>query len=166
MNLSTAVVSDFNGQDVSCNGSSDGEATVNVSGGTPGYTYIWENGQNTQNASGLSFGNYGVTVTDASGCTTISSVNIFQPASLIINTSGNDAACNGENSGSATVSGSGGTAPYTFLWDNSATSANISGLTAGNYMVSIYDANGCEQNSSATVNEPLSLQSSVIDNGD
>lgn len=166
MNLTTAVVSDFNGQDVSCNGSSDGEATVNVSGGTPGYSYIWENGQNTQNATGLSFGNYNVTVTDASGCTTISSVNIFQPASLNISTTANDVACNGENSGSATANGSGGTAPYTYLWDNNATSSNISGLTAGNYLVTIYDANGCEQNSSTTVNEPLTLQSSVIDNGD
>ena len=68
---------------VSCNGGSDGTATVTASGGTPGYFYSWSNGQNTQTATGLSSGNYNCTITDANGCIT-SSVNIFisEPTNL------------------------------------------------------------------------------------
>ncbi|RFN58148.1 HYR domain-containing protein [Marixanthomonas ophiurae] len=61
----------------SCPGSSDGEATVSVNGGTAGYTYSWApSGGSNATATGLSAGNYTVTVTDANGCTTTTSVII------------------------------------------------------------------------------------------
>ena len=67
---------------VSCFGGNDGSATVSSSGGTPGYSYLWDNGQSTSLISKLTFGNYAVTVTDFKGCTAASSVVITQPALL------------------------------------------------------------------------------------
>ena len=68
-----------------------------------------------------------------------------------------DALCNGSSDGSATVSSAGGTAPYTYLWDDGQTTAMAGALSAGSYTVTITDANGCTENQSATVLEPTPI---------
>ena len=150
---------------VSCNGGSNGTATVSPNGGTPGYSYSWSNGQTTQTATGLSSGNYNCTITDANGCT-ITSGNIFisQPTNLTSTIQQTSVSCNGGGDGTASVNPSGGTPGYSYSWNNGATTQSISGLSFGSYTCTITDANGCTITQSITVTQPnqLLLQSTTI----
>ncbi|MGV3638996.1 MAG: cadherin-like beta sandwich domain-containing protein [Adhaeribacter sp.] len=145
---------------VACNGASTGSATVSVSGGTPGYTYSWSpSGGTAATASGLSAGNYTVTVTDANGCTTAKSVTIIQPTALTAFISAQtNVACNGASTGSATVLASGGTPGYTYSWSPSGgTAATATGLSAGTYTVTVTDANACTTTRSVAITQPTAL---------
>jgi len=140
-------------------GSSDGTATANVSGGTSPYTYNWSTtpAQSTSTATGLSGGNYTVTITDANGCTQSATVAISVSsgvsASILSQT---NASCNGDNDGSATASVSGGTSPYTYSWSTAPTQTTITatGLSAGNYSVTVIDMNGCSNTITVSITEP------------
>ncbi len=143
--------------DVSCFGGNDGSATANPSGGTPGYTYLWSDGQTTQTATGLSQGNYSVTVTDANGCTEVDNITVDEPNALSTTASATDASCNAGSDGTATASPVGGNTPYTYLWSDGQTTATATGLAAGNYSVTVTDANGCTGNANATVGEPSAI---------
>ena len=148
---------------VGCNGGNNGTVTVNVSGGTPGYSYLWSNGQSSPTALFLISGNYNCTVTDANGCT-INSGNIFvsQPSILSVSSFSNTVSCWGGINGTATVNPIGGTAPYTFSWNNGQTSQTASGLSSGNYNCTITDANGCSINSgNIFVNQPSPINSTI-----
>lgn len=138
---------------VTCNGGNNGSASISASGGVSPYTYLWCNGQTTTNATGLS-ATCNITVTDAVGCASVTSVNISQPSALTSTISATSPTCNSGNDGSASVNVSGATPPYTYLWNASATTQNISGLIAGNYSVTITDANGCTKTSTITVTQP------------
>ncbi len=132
-------------QDVSCSGVADGSIDLSVTGGQAGYTYSWlPGGETTQDLSGLAGGTYDVTVTDAAGCAQQGSYTVSEPAALVLNPSSTDATCNGACDGTAGVSPSGGTFPYTYSWTPA--SGNVPGLTGlcgGNYQVVVTDANGC-----------------------
>ena len=141
---------------VNCNGNNNGTATAVVTGGTAPYTYLWSNGMTTATANNLTAANFSVTVTDANGCKTTASVNITQPVDLVLtNSNTTNVSCYGQNDGSATVSVSGGLAPYTYLWSNGQTGATISNLTKGTYSVTVTDTNGCSKTQSFTITEPV-----------
>lgn len=136
-----------------CNGSANGSATASPVGGTASYTYQWSGGtgfQTTQTATGLAAGTYSVTITDNNGCTTTASATVIQPGAITGTTSSVNSTCGSAN-GSASVSTSGGTSPYTYLWNNGQTSATATGLPAGSYTVTITDANSCTNTANATV---------------
>ncbi|MDB5234507.1 MAG: hypothetical protein JWR44_1500 [Hymenobacter sp.] len=145
----------------SCAGGSTGSVTLTVSGGTAPFTYLWSNGVTTQNLSGLMAGTYSVTVTDAAGCTASAQATVGQATVLTAVASKTDASCYGTSTGSASVAPSGGTAPYTYLWSNGATSQSISGLAAGTYSVVVTDASGCTASCSATVGQPALLRGTL-----
>ncbi|HXB39718.1 MAG TPA: PKD domain-containing protein [Bacteroidia bacterium] len=147
---------------VLCNGASNGSASVNVTGGTPAYTYSWTpSGGTTSAAAGLSAGNYSVTVTDANNCHVIQSINITQPTALVLTASTTSASCAGNN-GTASATVSGGTGPYTYTWTPvGGNSANATGLAGGNYTISISDANGCTKNATVNVAQSISFTISV-----
>ena len=122
--------------DVLCYGNSTGSATVSASDGTSPYTYKWDDAlaQTTATATGLSAGTYNVTITDNHSCTITKSVSVSQPdAALAATTSKVDVLCYGNSTGSATVSASDGTSPYTYKWDDALarTTATATGLSAG-----------------------------------
>ncbi|OFX34470.1 MAG: hypothetical protein A2X08_10185 [Bacteroidetes bacterium GWA2_32_17] len=146
-----------------CFGESNGTATANPTGGTPTYTYLWNpSAQTTQTATGLSIGNYTVTVTDAKGCSTTQTYIITQPqflASGIL--SFTNVICNNGNTGEATILATGGTPNYTYLWSNSQSSATATNLSAGIYYVTIRDANNCFTTSSVTITEPTAILASI-----
>lgn len=152
---------------VSCSGGNNGSATVNPSGGTPGYTYSWSpSGGNLNSASGLAAGTYTCTVSDANGCSTSSSFNITQPSALTVSMSSTTASCSVSN-GSATATAGGGTPGYSYSWSPSGgNAATATGLSAGNYTCTITDAGGCVTTGSVTVITPpntLSVQSNQTD---
>jgi hypothetical protein len=140
-----------------CSGCNNGTAGVTPAGGTPAYTYLWSNGATTQNVTGLVAGNYSVTVTDANGCTVVKTITITQPAVFAATVTGTNVNCNGGANGTADLTVSGGTTPYTYLWSNGATTQDLSGLTAGTYSVVVTDANGYTINQSITVTQPAIL---------
>ena len=161
----TALTSSISTQtNVSCNNGSNGAATVTVSGGTPGYTYSWApSGGTAATATGLAAGTYTCTITDANSCTSATSVTITQPSLLIaIANVDNNVSCNGGVDGGATGFASGGTAPYTYFWSNAATTASITGVTAGTYNVTITDANGCSDLASITITQPATAVDNTI----
>jgi len=142
----------------SCSGT-DGTAQVTVTAGTSPYSYLWNDPGTQTNASatGLSAGSYTVIVTDSFGCMDSTSVSLSDPGAPTLLTSSNDVSCNGGSDGTATVTASSGTTPYTYLWDNSQNTATAIALTVGSYSVTVEDAGGCVSSTIVTVSEPSVL---------
>jgi len=138
---------------VLCYGSSTGSINVNVSGGTLPLTYDWSNSvSGVTGITGLTSGTYSITVTDANGCTSSSAIILTQPSAYSVSVSSTQQATCGQTNGGATVTATGGTAGYSYLWSNSATGTTISAVSAGTYYVTVTDAAGCTTTTSATIN--------------
>jgi len=142
---------------VTCHGDNNGSATVNVSGGTPSYSYSWlPSGGTSASATGLAAGDYTCIIKDANNCSKSVDVTITQPDTLIVAISSvTNVTENGGNNGSATVSVSGGTPPYSYSWSPSGgTLASATGLTAGNYICLVKDANECVVSQAVNILSP------------
>ncbi|MBI5916422.1 MAG: T9SS type A sorting domain-containing protein [Bacteroidetes bacterium] len=142
--ITCAVQIDIAHQDVSCPGAADGSATVNLASATPPFSFIWSNGETTQTVNQLSGGTYSVSSTDANGCEVVATVTVQEPSTFSANATSTDLTGFNSDDGTATANPTGGTAPYTYLWDNNETTATIGNLEPGNYTVSVSDGNGCE----------------------
>lgn len=136
---------------VLCPGSTDGTIIANVSGGTAPFMFNWSTGANTPSISGVGPGNYSVIVTDANGCSDIANVTIQAAPAVTFVLSGTTTVCGAGNTGSATATPTGGTAPFSFLWSTGATTASVNGLVEGTYTVTVTDANGCSSSQSITI---------------
>ncbi|MBT3647380.1 MAG: T9SS type A sorting domain-containing protein, partial [Flavobacteriales bacterium] len=124
--------------------------------------YSWNTGSSSAAITGLTAGTYTVTVTDDNACEDIETVTITEPTALVASAVVDEnASCNGSADGEATASGSGGTSPYSYSWNTGGTSANITGLTAGTYSVTVTDDNGCSDSASVTITEPNTLVAST-----
>lgn len=145
---------------VNCSGMFDGKAEDVVSGGTPGYTYIWSpGGATTSLAANLVSGiQYTVTIMDANNCSATDTITVFNKGPLKIATSSTQT-CGSTNSGSATVVPTGGNTPYSYSWNpGSVNSQTLVGLAAGSaYTVTVTDGNGCTMASSVTINSSPAL---------
>lgn len=147
---------------VNCAGGNSGTIDVTVFGGAFPYTYAWTTGATTEDVNGLSGGPYSVTVTDANGCTLTQSFIVNEPPAITTTVLVTNVLCNGDASGAADLTVSGGVAPYTFLWSNFLASEDVSGLSGGLYYVIVTDANGCTHRDSALINEPAALALSTV----
>lgn len=152
-----AITVNATSTNVTCGGSNNGSATVTASGGTSPYTYLWSNGATTQTINNLSAGNYTVIVTDVNGCTKSTSFTITSPTPVTLTTNSTNSTCNGGNNGSATVSATGGTSPYSYAWSNGGTTSTINNLSAGTYNVTVTDATGCAKTSTVTITSPSAI---------
>ncbi|HRP39175.1 MAG TPA: gliding motility-associated C-terminal domain-containing protein [Chitinophagales bacterium] len=142
---------------VLCFGGNNANIDITVSGGTPNYTYTWNDSITTEDRSNLTQGNYAVTITDANNCTANITVNITEPTELLASETHQNISCFGGNNGSIDVTVSGGTTPYTFIWNDGNTNEDRTSLTQGNYSVTITDANNCTKTLSITISEPTQL---------
>ena len=151
--------------DLLCNGDTNGIAEVHPIGGVAPFTFLWNTTppQSDSIATGLSVGTYSVTVTDTNGCFDSAIVNIDEPSVLTLTKDSTAASCNGICDGTATVTPSGGTTPYTYLWNDpgAQTNASANGLCAGTYLAIVTDNNGCTDSLSVTITEPDTLVSST-----
>ncbi len=147
--------------DATCAGVNDGSIDVTISGGTPGYTYEWSpNGETTANLNGLEAGTYEVVVSDNAGCDTTMSFTLNNTNVVDVIVTSTAASCNGTADGSILAAASGGTAAYSYTWNNAVTTANNDNVTAGTYTVDIVDAVGCVASGTGTVNEPAPVSAS------
>lgn len=134
----------------SCFGGNDGAITVGVQGGQPSYVFNWDHGiGNVQNPSGLQAGVYLLNVSDGLGCSTGLSVILNQPTQIVVTSTVVDDT--GTGTGAIFVNASGGSAPYTASWAHGVTGLAVSGLAAGDYVVTVTDANGCSVQQTITV---------------
>jgi gliding motility-associated-like protein len=143
--------------DVSCNGLSDGEISSSTSGGGTITSYAWSNGQNTANISGIGAGTYTLTITDEYGCSAVESTTISQPDILSVSLNEQNLTCYNEGDGSISSTITGGTAPYSYNWNQGSTSANINSLDIGNYSITVTDSEGCSATASTTLTQPDQL---------
>ncbi|MBU3678816.1 MAG: hypothetical protein FGM32_04315, partial [Candidatus Kapabacteria bacterium] len=170
--------------DVLCFGGNDGAATVNRTGGTSPYTYLWSSGQTTQSITGLVAGTYSITVTDAQNCSSLATVTIAQPSAAvaIASPSLTHVACNNGATGAADITVSGGTVPYSYTWTKQgadgtyATTEDLTGLTSGTYTIVVNDKNGiaggCTATTTIVITQPelpvsinVAGQTNVVCNG-
>jgi gliding motility-associated-like protein len=158
-----AVTASQSQSNVSCFGGSNGSATVFAAGGNGSYSYSWlPAGGNGSTASGLAPGGYTCTITDGNGCSTTSAFSISQPSAVSTSSSQTNVSCSGGSNGTATVSPSGGTPGYTYLWSPSGGNlSTASGLSAGIYTCTINDANGCSTTQSFNISQPSPLSASM-----
>jgi len=141
-----------------CSGDAKGTATAVGSNATPGYTYLWDNGDAIQTADSLLAGQHFVTITDSKGCSIVTSGTVNQPAPLVISeTTHTDLTCFGVNLGAVTVSGSGGTPTYTFAWTGLPIGTSQDSLAQGTYTVTMTDANGCKTQKDVVITTPTEI---------
>ena len=138
---------------VSCNGLSDGTATLAISGGTAPYTIDW----GSADTNALPAGTYTFTVTDTNTCSVTDSITISEPATLTATATTTDVSCKGGTDGTASLVLSGGTAPYMIDWGFMSPLA----LPAGTYAYTITDDNGCSFTDTVSIAEPTALQHSI-----
>ena len=157
--------------DVLCFGQATGAVDLTVSGGTAPYTFLWDNGETTEDLADVAAGTYNVIITDANMCTGMASGTVSQPATALSGSiiSQTDVTVNGGNDGSVTVDGSGGTPPYQYSIDgvNYQPSGTFGTLTAGSYTVTVQDAALCTYDIPVTINQPLlPLSGSIVSQTD
>ncbi len=164
--ISTPSVSPDGGYNISCNGGT-GSVQIAVAGGIPGtYQYVWSTtdgsgiiaGQEDQNS--ITAGTYNLTVRDINGCEETIVVTMRQPDKISLEFIEKNITCASGvfNDGSIDLVVSGGAGSFTYLWSNGATSQDLSGLTEGDYSVTVTDFNGCSMTGSGTVVNPPPLR--------
>jgi Pregnancy-associated plasma protein-A/SprB repeat/Secretion system C-terminal sorting domain len=161
----TAIVVNTASTNETIAGANDGTAVATATGGTPGYTYLWCNGATTPNVLNLPAGFCSVTVTDNNGCTSVATVMIAAGgadcsnfAAVVVPVM---VSCFGEADGSAMAAVTGGTPPYSYLWSTNAMTASINNLVAGNYFVTVTDANNCQAVENGIVGQPSEIVQNI-----
>ena len=156
-----------NPTDLTCNGNNSGFLQIVAAGSNPGaYSY---NVNGTINGSGffggLAANNYNITVTDALGCTFLTTQVVAQPPVLTAGYVINNTLCNGSCDGSVVVAAAGGTPPYLYSSNGGGvtqSSATLSNLCAGNFNIFVKDANNCNVSAMQVVGQPTAVTYSTV----
>ncbi|MEO8733519.1 MAG: SprB repeat-containing protein, partial [Flavobacteriales bacterium] len=170
INASAAIVT------ADCQAGNTGSIDLTVSGGTPGYTYLWSGypafSAMTEDISSLFAGVYSVAITDANGCALDETYNVTDPGLFDINAElssyagGYNVSCADGSNGYIDISVSGGAPGYTYLWTgpNGFTSidADITGLAPGEYILTVHDENGCNSSASFTLTAPPPIHIGLV----
>lgn len=153
----SSLVSNKTSTGITCFGGNNGTASVNVISGIPNFTYLWSNLANTAAVNNLTAGNYYVTITDGSNCQRVDTFTITQPDAIAVQITTNSANCNGEASGIANATATGGNSGYVFNWSNTTSGNSVSNLAAGNYALTVTDASNCSSTAAFIIDEPAAI---------
>ena len=150
--------------DASCFGSSNGEIRVTTAGGTPPYTFLWDdpNAQVAEDAGALTTGTYNLVVTDAVNCTTTLQATVGEPDELMITFRSSDVTCRDGDDGNAVAVPTGGNGGYTFNWQTGSDQDSVFNLTAGTFEVTVTDAKGCMATNSVIISQPATPLMGVV----
>ncbi|MDR2835983.1 MAG: gliding motility-associated C-terminal domain-containing protein [Bacteroidales bacterium] len=148
---------------VNCNNQNDGTIIVIIEGGSSPYYYNWNDNNSSFARNNLQIGNYFVTVTDKYNCSAVANFTITQPPKFTYATFSDSTKCYGSADGYAAITPAGGTMPYSYLWYDGTTDSSIN-LPAGNYIVTVYDANHCKLTANFNIGQPVPLYSTPIEN--
>ena len=149
--------------DATCKGN-DGKITATPAGGTPPYTYLWSNGATTASIENLLPMPYTVEIKDKAGCMVQGSTAVLQPNSLTVTGTITPLRCHNAANAAIALAVQGGTAPYQYLWNIGATTANINNLPTGEYKVKITDAQGCAYFKTFTIENPPKFEIDLGEN--
>ncbi len=161
----TAINASLNAVNPVCQNDSRGSIDLTVNGGVPGYTFQWNNGEQTEDLIDLYAGLYSCEITDDNGCTELVQATLTDPDAVSISGTTTDVLCYGASTGSIDITPSNGTLPYTFDWSNSTGSEDPSGLAAGLYSVNVIDNNSCGGFISFVIDQPdtsVYVSSSIV----
>lgn len=148
--------------DISCNGENSGAIDLSVQGGVGPYTYLWSNGSRTQDIASLKTGQYSVTITDTKGCIRQVNAHVVEPSRFVaILETERMVKCYGESTGAINIRASGGAMPYTYTWSNGATTKDLKDIPAGNYILTVADANGCSETIRTTISQPTKVNYAI-----
>ncbi|PWH86631.1 T9SS type B sorting domain-containing protein [Brumimicrobium oceani] len=165
-------------KNIDCFGSSTGGVSINLSGGMMPYSFSWKNSfgaivSTNKDLTNVPSGTYTLSVNAPNAsCSASQTFNINGPTEALSSSAAlTNVDCFGNTTGKINVSVWGGTPPYAFLWDNGQTQAEISGLSAGSYSVTITDNKGCSIQETYNITEPDALSGAmakvdVLCNGD
>lgn len=158
----------INAKNISCSSLCNGIAYVKITTGTPPYTIQWNDplGQTHDTASALCAGNYSVNIKDALGCSITLSVSIKATSNTAVTSVITNATC-GVCDGKAVLTPSGGLGSYTYLWSNGASTASVTNLCAGLYMVNVKDSTGCSSDIPVAISNtggPTSIAITTVNN--
>lgn len=162
LNAPPAINLQLTATDALCFGASSGSITSVVNGGTGPYTYDWSNGFATPDLIDYPASSYCLTVTDASGCTASTCENIGEPTQLQLSTEPTNTGCLGSSTGAINLTATGGTGTYQFAWDNAAVTEDLTAIAAGDYNVTVTDANGCTATTSETIGENTAVVTQLL----
>lgn len=147
---------------VSCFGGNNGSAAVAINnGGTPAYTFNWNDAKTGQTITNLTAGAYTVTVSDQKGCTAISSTMIGQPPDLLLTTQINAETCSGACNGNIALTPSGGAGAYGISWNQPGIppgNFTPQNLCPGAYQATVTDANTCSKTVQAVIQPAVPIE--------
>ena len=138
-----------------------GSVCLSVNSGALPYSYSWSNGATTSCINGVTSGPYTATITDGNGCSFTLSTSVPQPTSLLDSIATTNVTCFGGNNGSICDYVLNGTGPFTYMWSNGATGQCISNLPAGQYYLTVTDANLCTATATTVAFEPPALVDTI-----
>jgi len=160
---------------IACFGDKTGAINLAVSGGKPPLTYLWSTGNTSQNLLNIGAGTYSVSVTDKDGCVTTANYTINQPTQITATIVKTDDSGNAGN-GNATVTASGGTPGYSYLWSKTgdpayvfqpnATGVQVTSLSYGEYTVKVTDTKGCFKNVTVFIYQKEICNDGIDNDGD
>ena len=159
INEPSEILAEVSVINISCSGSNDGSIDISVSGGTAPYTYLWSNGENTEDLSNLSGNQFlSVEITDSNNCVLfISDIYISEPEPMTISENHTMVSCYGESDAAIDISVSGGSGEYTYNWSNGSVTQDINNLSTGVYFVIATDENDCTVSIEVEITEPEEL---------
>lgn len=152
------VLESVNIKEALCAGSQTGEIAIQPSGGIGPYSFQWDAQANNQvgaTALQLAKGRYGVTVSDAGGCTEDFVLSVDEPPPLAYTTQAFDVACKDDQDGQIQINVSGGTPPYNYIWSTGDRDLRVIDLPKGIYGVTVTDDNDCSIQTSVEIEEPV-----------
>lgn len=155
---------DLTSTNVSCHGLSDGAIDATISGGLPDtVSIIWSNGSTTEDLYVVPAGVYEITVTQNTyQCIDTQTVEVLEPDTMSIFLIPLNIDCFGNNSGFIYTTISGGTAPYSYMWNTGFTSNNLTYLPAGTYSLTVIDDHNCSNTKQINLTEPPLLTATII----
>ncbi len=141
---------------ISCYGAHDGSINLNLTGGIAPVALSWSDGSTSGLVrNNLGPGTYIATISDGTPCYIVRSFTIVEPSPMVLSANVTDAlGCTNANSGAINLTVAGGTPPYTYSWSNNATTEDLAGVTSGNYLVNVTDANACTKSAQFAIVRP------------